>query len=102
MEGLASRIGFCFCTAAIASRGSRVARSGAILAIDDIANREGLLREGAADAHRVTMFSAVITSAIAGAGSPFRSLPERFLLAWDTFSIARLHPAHRILLFRIA
>jgi cation:H+ antiporter len=73
----------------------------AILAIDDIAYREGLLLKDAADAHLVTVLSTVIMSAIVIAGLTFRSAPKRFLLAWDTFLIALLYLANLILLFRI-
>jgi cation:H+ antiporter len=71
-----------------------------ILAICDVFYVEGNILKDASDVNLISVFAAIIMTAVAIAGLTFRSENKRFILAWDTLVIFLLYVSALILVFR--
>lgn len=71
-----------------------------ILGIDDIFYTKGVLLRDASDSNLISVFGAIIMTAIVVIGFSFRAKGKRFWLAWDSVAIFLVYIANMILLYR--
>lgn len=72
-----------------------------ILFIDDLVYTDGHLMKDASDVHVVSVFAAILMSAVAIIGLTFRIPGKRFLLAWDSLVIFLIYALNLVLLYHL-
>ena len=73
-----------------------------ILALDDIFYTKGHLMKDASDINVLSVFAAIIMSAIVIIGLNYRASGKRFFLAWDAALIFLIYVLNIILLYRLS
>ncbi|MFM1744415.1 MAG: hypothetical protein RLZZ630_352 [Bacteroidota bacterium] len=73
-----------------------------ILFIDDLVYVDGHLLKDASDVHVVSVFAAILMSAVAIIGLTIRIQGKRFLMAWDSLVIFAIYALNLLLLYRLA
>jgi cation:H+ antiporter len=73
-----------------------------ILAIDDIFYTKGFILKDASPNNIISVFSAILMTAVAIIGLSFRTKGKRFLLAWDAALIFFIYIVNLILLYQLS
>jgi len=73
-----------------------------ILAIDDIFYTKGHILKDASPSNIISVFSAILMTAVAIIGLSFRTKGKRFLLAWDAALIFFIYIVNLILLYQLS
>lgn len=73
-----------------------------ILAIDDIFYTKGFILKDASPNNIISVFSAILMTAVAIIGLSFRTNGKRFLLAWDAALIFFIYIVNLILLYQLS
>ncbi len=73
-----------------------------ILFIDDLFYTKGHLLKDASESNLISVFAAILMSAVVIIGLTYRSIGKKHLLAWDTMVILLIYIANIILLYKLS